>query len=185
MKKKNKEGKLIKAEELNVILDRTIGFVENCDTKASIVLALFGVILTVICASNITNSIVNIADKVKENINGGGCLYILCVMVAVLLVTISIIELLLVIGAKIDKTGLDSKIYFKDISENVNCCTYGNKIKELSEDSYIDDIITQIYINAQICTKKYERYNVAIKFGAVGTIMFAILYFIGIFIYYR
>lgn len=29
MKKKNKERKQIKAEELNVILDRTIGFVEN------------------------------------------------------------------------------------------------------------------------------------------------------------
>lgn len=183
MKKNNKERKLIKAEELNVILDRTIGFVQNCDTKASIVLALFGVILTVICASNITNSIVDIADKVKENINGGGCLYILCVMVAAIMVTISVIELLLVIGAKIDKTGLDSKIYFKDISENVNCCIYGNKIKELSEESYIDDIIAQIYINAQICAKKYERYNMAIKFGTVGTFMFAILYFIGVFIY--
>ena len=133
MKKKNKERKQIKAEELNVILDRTIGFVENCDTKASIVLALFGVILTVLCASNITNSIVDIADKVKENINGGGCLYILCVIVAVILMTISIIELLLVIDAKIDKTGLDSKIYFKDISENVNCCTYGSKIKVVGE----------------------------------------------------
>jgi len=183
MKKKNKERMQIRAEELNVILDRTIGFVEKCDTKASIVLALFGVILTVICVSNITNSIVGIADKIKANINCGGCLYILCVIVAVFLMMISIIELLLVIGAKIDKTGLDSKIYFKDISENVNCCIYGSKVKELSEDSYIDDIIAQIYINAQICTKKYERYNVAVKFGAVGTIMFAILYFIGIFMY--
>ena len=183
MKKKNKEKKQINTEELNAILDRTIGFVENCDTKASIVLALFGVILTVICASNITNSIGDIADKVKENVNSGGCLYILCVIVAAIIMMISIIELLLVIGAKIDKTGLDSKIYFRDISENVNCCTYGSKIKELSEDSYIDDIITQIYINSQICTKKYERYNLAIIFGTVGTIMFAILYFIGIFMY--
>ena len=93
------------------------------------------------------------------------------------------VELVLVLTAKIDRSGLDSQIYFKDISENVNCHIYGNKIKMLSEDVYIDDIINQIYINSQICSKKYERYNFAIKFGVVGTLLFIMLYFIGIFLY--
>lgn len=183
MKKNKKEKNVIKIEELNAILDRTIGFVENCDTKASIMLALFGVLLTVICTSNVTDSIIEIIDNVATDISGGDYVYIFSSIIAMIFVAASVVELVLVLTAKIDRSGLDSPIYFKDISENVNCHIYGSKIKMLSEDAYIDDIINQIYVNSQICSKKYERYNLTIKLGAVGTFLFIILYFIGIFLY--
>ena len=76
MKKSKKEKNVIKTEELNAILDRTIGFVGNCDTKASIMLALFGVLLTVICTSNITDSIIGIIDNVATDISGVDYIYI-------------------------------------------------------------------------------------------------------------
>ena len=45
-------------------LDRIIGFINTCDTKVSIILAIFGIIITIIFTGNI-----NIIENLKNIIN--------------------------------------------------------------------------------------------------------------------
>ena len=45
-------------------LDRIIGFINTCDTKVSIILAIFGIIITIIFTGNI-----NVIENLKNIIN--------------------------------------------------------------------------------------------------------------------
>ena len=46
------------------ILDRTIGFVRNCDNKASIFLGTFGVILTIVLTTDGLDNLMSIVQAV-------------------------------------------------------------------------------------------------------------------------
>lgn len=179
MEKHKNEKKTVKTEEMNNILERTIGFVDNCDTKASIMLALFGVLLTVLCTSKITDNISEIVDTLKQQIGGWDYVYIVGAIISLLLLATSVGLFILVLSAKVQISGFDSKIFFKDISENSSSRIYGKKVKTMTEDEYVNDIINQIYINAKICTEKYERYNLALTLGTIGSLLFIMLYIVG------
>ena len=46
-------------------LDRIVGFINTCDTKVSIILAIFGIIITIIFTGNI-NIIENLKNIIKK-----------------------------------------------------------------------------------------------------------------------
>lgn len=172
-----------KVEMTEKTLDRTIGFISNCDTKASIMLALFGVLLTVICTSNITKSISDIVKDVSADMRIGDYIYMGVAIFAIILSVISIILLIRVLSAKVDKSRFSSKIYFKDIVSYYNITDYIWQIQNLKEEDYLKDLTTQVYINAEICSSKYEKYNLAIKLGIIGFAILMVLYLIGKFVY--
>lgn len=164
-------------------LDRTIGFINSCDTKASIMLAVLGVILTIIFTSSILDNIVNMADTISKSLSLCNWIFIVSSALSAFLFIFGVVKLTMVLYAMVSVSGEDSKIYFLDISKNENYTSYKNKLQRIKSNDLLDDIANQIYINAVICSKKYERYNKGLKFSLIGLAMLLILYIIGILIY--
>jgi hypothetical protein len=68
----------------------------------------------------------------------------------------------------------DSKLFFSSISLNT-FTDYKNQLSNMSEKELIDDIDSQTYINAKICTNKFINYNKAIKCIKISIISFIVL----------
>ena len=64
------EGKITK-DDLNQVLDRSIAWIENCDTKTSIILGGIGVVFGIVLASDYVNRIIEIFQHIL-NTNFGG-----------------------------------------------------------------------------------------------------------------
>lgn len=73
----------------------------------------------------------------------------------------------------------DSLHFFETISQN-KFLDFRQKMTNYNAEDDNLDILTQIYINAQICTSKYKNYNKGIKFTFLGIAAVLFLYVIGI-----
>ena len=67
MESKNEEN-FFTVEIAQDTLDRIIGFINTCDTKVSIILAIFGIIITIIFTGNIS-IIENLKNIIKTDFN--------------------------------------------------------------------------------------------------------------------
>lgn len=162
----------IDINELKVILDRTIVFIENCDTKASVTLATIGVIATIFFSSNL----VPLSFKCICDVNGETRILIIILLVLSLAsVVVGIIKLISVLFARAKVSGSNSVIYFSDIAELDNCKSYTKKMQQCTYDDLYNDYSKQIYINAQICSKKHVLYNAGLVFSFSGICTLAIL----------
>ena len=168
MESKNEEN-FFTVEIAQDTLDRIIGFINACDTKVSIILAIFGIIVTIIFTGNIS-----IIENLKNIINDSKnikCLSIFLLLISIVIFLYGLIMLFMALYANIKAI-----IYFKDISLSEDYEAYKQKIKNMSSENFLDDIIKQIYKNSMICSKKYERYNLGIKCSTLGFILFIIVY---------
>ena len=155
-------------------LDRIIGFINTCDTKVSIILAIFGIIITIIFTGNI-----NVIENLKNIINDSKNIKyfpIFLLLISIVIFLYGLIMLFMALYANIKASGEKSIIYFKDISLSEDYEAYKQKIKNMNSENFLDDIIKQIYKNSMICSKKYERYNLGIKCSMFGFILFIIVY---------
>ena len=72
----------------------------------------------------------------------------------------------------------DSLIYYGTISK-YEYEKYEKKIIDIDEESLKKEIISQIYINSKICTKKFENYNKGLKYSILGFSLFVVSIVIG------
>lgn len=182
-KRLNESGKTDEFDNVETMqntLDRIVEFINNCDTKASIILALIGVIITIIFSGNVPGNFLQMYGNAKELSSFGSVLYIVLCIAAVIAVAAGMILLVSVLFARVTGSSKDSKIYFGDIAENASDENYIEKVKSMTLNMYMEDIARQIYINSKICRKKYHFYNVGLVVGLVGLIGFLALYLVGV-----
>ena len=161
--------------ELEKNLDRINMWIGNCDQKASFLLALLGVAATVFCTSDFFSEIKKqLMIPFKEFLasgNGGIDWYRAAVAFFLLLsiaaTLVALIKLIKCLKANIDrqkfyKEGMEKKsfLFFKSISE----MPY-NDFKGGPQNiaNVANDLCSQVYTNATICTKKFKYYNQAIS----------------------
>ena len=157
---------------LQSTLDRIIGFVNSCDVKASIVLGIFGIVV----GGLLSDSILTILLCNLNLAIGSDGLFAPIFLVLFGLSSISILTglffLISAISAKTKLSKKDSKIYFVDIAANATEEAYRKKLVPLKETDVSADLISQIYINSKICTKKYRHYNFGLLTLAIGIVVF-------------
>lgn len=178
----------IESEDLNIILDRINNWINNCDTKSSIVLSFVGIILGIIFTTDYINKLFTIYKKVYLSTNLFNMLFLLFSIASIICIIIGIIYLISSIRAKTDinnEYGIitDSLIYYQTIASNSNYKEYEEKMEKLNQDLLKKEIISQIYINSDICTKKFKNYNLGLTFSIIGVSLFLILIVIGYFAY--
>lgn len=169
-------------------LERNIGFVTNCDNKTSIVLATFGVLITIILTNEGLNAIFSIIKTCFETKSFCNIFYLICFTIATLIMVIGFYNLGSVLVARTTEESIgrkdeNSRIFFMGIRKSGNCKTYNQKFFEMNKEELLNDLIEQIYINADIAAVKYAKYNRGLKFTMVGFLLFVIFLFIGIYIY--
>lgn len=168
-------------EDARDTLDRIIGFVGNCDTKASIMLGVLGFILT----SAFTNSMVpELFLMIKEAANYGtafSVIYLILLFISIAIFIFGIFLLISVLIAKSGKSNNDSKIFFSDIAlNNKDSASYKDKVLNQLECDVKNDLIAEIYINAVICYKKFRKHNLGLKLVLLGAVLFVVLFITGL-----
>ena len=183
---KKEDYKVSKSDCID-ILDRTLGFVRNCDSKASAILAIYGVIFTIILTTDSPKMFISKICFVFAMKSFGNILFIVLLVITVLINFSGLIQIFLVLNVKVkveQKKELDneSKIFFEDIQKK-NYVEYKERLLKMSEEDFLDDIISQIYKNSKICSKKYKRYKIGFILSSIGFLAFSFLWIIGILIY--
>lgn len=157
-------------------LDRVIGWINNCDQKASILLAFIGVAFPLLFSSDFATNTYKelISDFLYYLQNGEGqfslirFLCFLFTVLSILCLGVSFWFLLSALSGRIDSSiyaedGLrtESLIFFGSISK-MKYIDFEANFSKQSKDTAINDITSQLYINSKICQTKFVAYNNAL-----------------------
>ncbi|NUJ17407.1 hypothetical protein FKN04_12560 [Bacillus glycinifermentans] len=182
---------LNESDKVNLLerLDRHLDWIKSCDTKASIVLAMIGIFLTLFLSEQSIGMLNDIFKQATENINFSNVLYLIFFAFSVYLFLYGSYCLVKVLIPR-DKTLLeeeglhrDSLYYFETISNN-NFLEFKRRViarnEEENKDDEIADILSQIYVNAKICTIKYSFFKKGIKYSFIGIASIILVFMIGV-----
>jgi len=172
-----------KKEFGNEIHNQVIGWTENCDTKASIMIAFLGIFASIFFTSDY---VLNSIEKLVSNIvlfwqTGQGSFSFLSFVIFIFLgLTILFIiwAVLLLFNALAGKTKCkdDSVLFFQRI-QNQSLDSYIEKIDIVNDENIIKDRYTQIYNCSKRCSEKFDKYNKSvskIKWSLLFLLLFTI-----------
>lgn len=159
-----------KQEYCTSVHDQIISWTENCDTKASIMLAFIGVVATIVFSSDYL--LETIESQVKNIItywyDGIGYFSILSTLMFISLlgfismIGVSCYFIISVLTPRLNGPG-GSIIFFKGIAETGEE-DYISKVNHTSDEGLDVDKLTQIYTCAKICDEKFSAYRKSIKY---------------------
>ncbi len=157
-------------------LDRVIGWINNCDQKASILLVFIGVAFPLLFSSDFATNTYKelISDFLYYLQKGEGqfsLIRFLCSLFTILSILglgVSFWFLLSALSGRIDSSiyaedGLrtESLIFFGSISK-MKYIDFEANFSKQSKDTAINDLTSQLYINSKICQTKFTAYNNAL-----------------------
>lgn len=166
-----------KREQLRSDLERVNFWINNVDQKASLLLAVLGIILSIVCSTNKVFEIVFVALKpIIDALKYQNCIPVLNILMAIMMCICiwhlgkTILFILNAIKATTDPKlfeqkdlNTDSLLHFQSI-ENRSYKSFQKyrliQMEELKEE--ISDFLSQIYINSNICVNKFDNYNKSI-----------------------
>ena len=173
-----------KKEYADLTYDRVSSWINNCDSKASILLALVGVILSIAFTSDYILG--GIGEQVKQVIAFLKCKETICILGSLVLLIIlgfsigflisSIRKLLLVLYARLDDSSdkdNPSVSYYRSIAAK-SFDEYKTLVGEIGDEAFIEDKLHQVYDCSKICTRKFLLYNEGIKHMKRGLVLFAV-----------
>ena len=177
-----------KKEFGNELHNQIIGWTENCDTKASIMIAFLGVFMSVLFTSDyILSSLQELVSPIFhywQKGEGSFCFlsFITFIFLGLTLLFFIWSALLLfnVLAGK-TKSKEDSIIFFQTI-QNQSLDNFIEKINVADDETIIKDRYTQIYNCSKRCAEKFNRYNKSINKIKWG-LLFLLLFIINIVIY--
>lgn len=150
-------------EDLLHNLTRTDDWIRAADQKVSIFLAFQGVVLTIL--------IPVLASWIKENYLIISCwqFYILGVGTAMVIAGIFKSTLAVIPRLK-NKSHKKSILYFGHIAQ-FDLADYKKKISEISDDQYLDEVISQTYVLSIIALKKHQHFRGSILLFLIGLLL--------------
>lgn len=169
-------------------LDRNIGFIESCDKKTSIVLTVFGALLALILANKGFNEVFDIIKACVTTKTFCSVLYLFCFSGSIFVMAFGMFKLGCVLTAQTSEKSLgrqesNSCIFFSGIKNNGNHNSYKQKFCSMKKKDILNDLIEQIYINADIASIKYATYNLGLRCMIRGFACFIVTLLIGVYIY--
>ena len=177
-------------EEAKASLDRINGWINSCDSKSGIVLALTGVLLTIIFTNDGMVEMYNVLQNIMPPANFCTVLYIGFLGTAAFMLCYGIARLIFTLVARINSNvynepGLitDSVLFFGKISDKASYQVFQNDVLNMTKEEYLNDLLSQIYINSKIANEKHVNYNKGIKWTIIGFIAFIVMFLIGIYLY--
>lgn len=164
-------------EDIKEHADRTYeqvsGWINNCDSKASILLALIGVFLTIVFTSDFISQ--GIIEQLKDVIgifkhsNSRGVLFnvllIALIGCSVYYFIISIKKLLLVLFARLDDSRdkeNPSISFYRSIGAK-DYDAFKQLVESYSNEQLVEDKLRQVYDCSKICSNKFSYYNEGIQ----------------------
>ena len=158
-----------KIEKSTKRLESINQWISNCDTKSSFVLTLFGVLLTIIFTSNVGEGMISTFSLQKTNDWNGETLRNFSLLLLTITFFVTSIKTFYHIFSTL-KGRIDSKIYSQKgliTASNIFFGSIASKTFENYETScntedettFLNDLNSQVFINAKIVTEKFKHYN--------------------------
>lgn len=173
MKETGKSTNLCSVENNKYTLDLVNGWINNADTKISISCGISSVVLAVIAfgAENI------LGDLAKNNELNGRVMPLFALALAVSCITF-IVSLWFyflalnpgLISSKLEIEKPKYSIFYKDISKFANVDAYMECIEDVTEEDFNHELMREIYINSDICTKKMQRFKTGMWCSVISII---------------
>lgn len=160
--------------------NQIIGWTNNCDTKASIVIAFAGVLMSIAFTSDymlntIKVQVENIFKFWRDDIGEFSIIStIMFISLGAVLVFMSgcIYNAINALKANINCTD-DSIIFFGKIAK-LSKEAYVDKVANITDDEYQQDKLSQIHNCATICNTKFKYYNKSINTLSKGLLSFIV-----------
>ena len=176
-----------KKEYADLTYEQVSSWINNCDSKASILLALIGVILSIVFTNDfilggITERINQVVNVFKEEASNSVCdIIITCAILIILVLSIgylicSLSKMIQVLYARLDDSRdkeNPSVSYFRSIAAK-SFDDYKSIVDGISKESLVDDKLHQVYDCSCICSRKFTLYNDGVKSMKIGLILFAV-----------
>ena len=177
-------------EEAKATLERINSWINNCDTKTGAILALLGVILTLVLTNEGLSTCREIASKAMASRTFSDILYLIIWFVSFACLILGLFKLISALFAttssekfKQGKLETDSRIFFGSIGTTPTYQEYRDKFTGMTISDYINDLLSQVYINSLIASKKFKNYNQGLKYAIIGFCWFIVMLIIGNFVY--
>lgn len=170
-----------KKEYCTELHNQIIGWTSNCDTKASIVLAFIGIIVSITFTSEyllggVQTEIENFINYWKNDIGGFSLLstfMFLSLFGFVISTLLCCYFAISSLKANIE-CPYDSIIFFSKIAK-LSKEKYIEKVNSITEEDFEQDKLSQIHICAKICEDKFEFYNKSIEHLKCSLLLFVCL----------
>lgn len=159
------------------ILNRMDSWINSCDNKISILLAILGVALTICLTTDTISKLLSFFKLILSNMNNAvSYIFIgLCGILA-LLYSKAIYHIINAMYARVDSKKFkqnqleaNSNLFFGSISSQKYEDYKNNFIKETSDEK-LNDILSQVYINASIAQIKHSNYNKSLLWLGISCI---------------
>ena len=174
-------------EELKEILDRNTAWIENCDSKTSIILGSFGVIAGIFLATDYVSKFKGILCHMTSNVCFWTIIYIIFCIFAISLILAGCVCWITVLFARVNPNEFsnrgiksDSLIFFSSIAKHKTLSSYKQNLEKCDAVQINDDLISQIYICSIICDKKFKYYKWGLLLASIGSILFVVLFVVGL-----
>lgn len=175
MSKKDKVTK----EDAYKNLDIVNSWINNFDLKASFILAFLGMLLSNILSSD---NLLILKTLVSVPINTMSFVEVIKTIVVILLIissSISTVFLILTLLARTKVEGISKSYYFFGSIANSYRKDFLKGFKKLNDNSMINEILNQVYVNSKICDYKSKLYNKSINFIIITVILIFLNYILG------
>lgn len=184
----NQEQIKERTQNLESRIDRIIEWVKTCDNKATTLLSITALVLTILLSGDyimtgMQTILSTVYDPNMTEPSICGILAVLSFITAVILLLLSLVCCILVVRAKVSENQrnqpsikTDSLIHFNNIA-SLSYSQFVEAIDRETDEDYLEDLKSQIYINASRCTEKFKIYNNAVLLLCCA-IPFAVLYIV-------
>lgn len=172
------------------ILDTINMWINNCDTKASIMIAAMGIVTTMLCSTDIFNFVSSVIFSSLKVFSGWMIVYNIVIWLSIISMMVGIVFLICVIMPKIITTfatmndsgnteketyvsymfygSIAKKNLFKDFD------TYYSEVESISDEQIIKDLCYQIYSASIICNRKFNNFKKGLFFVFGGFLIFVL-----------
>lgn len=176
-------------EELVDILKRNTAWIENCDSKTSIILAGLGVMIGILLTTDYVSKFISIIRYMINNVSFWSVGYLIFCFFAIGFIITGCFCWITVLFARVNLNDFsdrgikfDSLIFFSSIAQHKTLSLYKKNLEKYDAAQIKDDIISQIYICSIICDKKFKYYKLGLLLTSIGLILFIVLFVIGLLI---
>lgn len=174
-------------EELIEIFDRTVTWIDNCDSKTSIILSGLGVIAGIFMASDYVTKIIEIVRFMTSHVNFWAVIYLIMLFGSIGVLLTGCFFLIRVLISVTDTNSYqergvkaESLVFFSSIAKNKTLSAYKKKVQKTDTTQFEEDIISQIYICSIICDAKFRNYKTGLLLSLLGFGMFSVTAIVGI-----
>ena len=176
-----------KIEIATQTLERNMGLVSYCDTKASVILAVLGAFLGFMLTADGVTTISEILTEALKSNTFLEAIYFYSVVFSAVAVLVGICLLTCVLFARGTKKEQEnamngSMLFFGSIANANSDSDYSTEFKEMTKEKVLDALLKDLYINSVIAKTKYDYFNKGLKYAIPGLVGFIVLLMIGRFI---